>query len=247
MSSDTVLGEGYSAIRLELGSDAEGPVVATLIHRDRSDDSRERSGDDRARSDHEETNTEGGARTGRSGERSFLPYWSFTAGRTTSSIAACSSISEREGMTSGRWTCASTVAACCRARRPRRWTTSADTTRRSDRALRIIGRDRPPILLAHSARWPDRRALGAAPSPDGPWAGAELPLARDAPWGRAHALSRRGPSACSRSGCGHGRYSRPARRTTPAPPTATSAAGTTTTSRSNRPGDTLSRRIPSPP
>ncbi|MFC7463391.1 alpha/beta hydrolase [Brachybacterium sp. GCM10030252] len=34
MSADPVLGEGYTARRIELGSDSEGPVIATLIHRE---------------------------------------------------------------------------------------------------------------------------------------------------------------------------------------------------------------------
>lgn len=34
MSTDPLLGEGYSSHRLELGADDEGPLVATLIHRE---------------------------------------------------------------------------------------------------------------------------------------------------------------------------------------------------------------------
>lgn len=36
MTPDQVLGDGYTAQKLDLGSDSEGPVIATLIHRERT-------------------------------------------------------------------------------------------------------------------------------------------------------------------------------------------------------------------
>ena len=37
MSTDPILGEGYVAHRLELGEDEEGPLIATLLHREPAD------------------------------------------------------------------------------------------------------------------------------------------------------------------------------------------------------------------
>ena len=34
MSTDPLLGEGYETHRIDLGADDEGPLVATLIHRE---------------------------------------------------------------------------------------------------------------------------------------------------------------------------------------------------------------------
>lgn len=186
MSSDTVFGEGYSAIRLELGSDAEGPVVATLIHRDRSDDSRdrpeddrERSGDDRERSDHEETNTEGGARTGRPGEE--LPPVLVLHG--WSDYVFDRGLLEHLGAR-GHDVWALDLRKHGRSLLPGQTPTSVDHLSRYDQeigqALRIIGRDRPPILLAHSAGgliaalWAQRRP------------GTVRGLALNSPWLEMH-------------------------------------------------------------
>lgn len=142
MSSDPVLGDGYSTRRLELGSDAEGPVIATLIHRER-----------------------GSGITGRdAGKGRVQPAILVLHG--WSDYVFDRDLLEHLGR-GGYDVWGLDLRKHGRSLLPGQTATSVDHLSRYDQeideALRIIGRDRPPILLAHStggltaALWAQRR------------------------------------------------------------------------------------------
>lgn len=193
MSADPLLGQGYEAHRIDLGEDAEGPLVATLIHRVQQDPG--------------QTSTE------ESAARPILPARS-TPARTTparSRSAPSTPAARDEAPGSERppillmhgWSdyvldrglmehlgrrghdvWGLDLRKHGRSLLPGQTATEVDHLSRYDAeiwaALRLIGRDRPPVLLAHStggltaALWAQRHP------------GSVRGLALNSPWLEMH-------------------------------------------------------------
>lgn len=158
MSTDPILGEGYSTRTLELGSDAEGPVVATLVHRERS------------------AGTPPGSPEGHEPPPVLVMHgWS--------DYVFDRDLLEHLGAR-GHDVWALDLRKYGRSLLPGQTPTSVDHLSRYDReigeTLRIIGRDRPPVILAHSAGgliaalWAQRRP------------GTVRALALNSPWLEMH-------------------------------------------------------------
>lgn len=159
MTPDQVLGDGYTAQKLDLGSDSEGPVIATLIHRERTAaDTSERDLDSATRP-----------------PILVMHGWSdyvFDRG-----------LLEHLGAL-GHDVWALDLRKYGRSLLPGQTPTSIDHLSRYDReigqALRIIGPSTPPVLLAHStggliaALWAQRRP------------GTVRALALNSPWLEMH-------------------------------------------------------------
>lgn len=133
MSTDPIFGEGYTAERIELGVDAEGPLAATLIHRT-ADASAGSAGDER----------DAGTGTG-SVPVLVMHGWSdYVLDRRL-----LEHLGER-----GHDVWALDLRKHGRSILPGQTPTAIDHLSRYDEeidaALRRIGRDRPPVLLAHS-------------------------------------------------------------------------------------------------
>lgn len=163
MSTDQVLGDGYTARRLDLGSDSEGPVVATLIHRERPD---ELSAEPRP---------ERGAGVVSRPPILVMHGWSdyvFDRGLLEHLGALGHDVWALDLRKHGR------------SLLPGQTPTSIDHLSRYDleigQALRIIGTDTPPVLLAHStggliaSLWAQRRP------------GTVRALALNSPWLEMH-------------------------------------------------------------
>lgn len=159
MSTDPVLGDGYASRRIELGADAEGPLVATLIHR--------------------EAGTEpepGGGGAGSSRPPVLLMHgWS--------DYILDRALMEHLGAR-GHDVWGLDLRKNGRSLLPGQTPTAIDHLNRYDAeifaALRHIGRDRPPVLLAHStggltaALWAQRHP------------GTVAGLALNSPWLEMH-------------------------------------------------------------
>ncbi|GAA1314638.1 alpha/beta hydrolase [Brachybacterium tyrofermentans] len=159
MTPDRVLGDGYTAQQLDLGADSEGPVIATLIHRER------------AAADTAERDIDSASRP----PILVMHGWSdyvFDRG-----------LLEHLG-TRGHDVWALDLRKYGRSLLPGQTPTSIDHLSRYDReigqALRIIGPGTPPVLLAHStggliaALWAQRRP------------GTVRALALNSPWLEMH-------------------------------------------------------------
>lgn len=129
MIPDPVLGEGYSVRRLELGADGEGPLVASLVHR-------------------EPTVPAMPEHTGRGEKPPILMMHGW------SDYVFDRALLEHLGE-AGHDVWGLDLRKYGRSLLPDQTPTSVDHLSRYDReieaALRIIGPDRPPVLLAHSA------------------------------------------------------------------------------------------------
>ena len=130
MSVDPILGEGYSAQRIELGFDDEGPLIATLIHREQ---------------DPPETSPPSPSTAAQAPPFLLLHGWSdylFDRG-------LMEHLGER-----GHDVWGLDLRKHGRSLLPGQTATAIDHLNRYDAeidaALRLIGRDRPPVLLAHS-------------------------------------------------------------------------------------------------
>lgn len=172
MTRDPVLGDGYSSHRLDLGADEEGPLVATLIHREASP--------------HGEAGTHGAASAGASSADGT------GAGETRPPILLMHGWSDYvldRGLMEhlgrrGHDVWGLDLRKHGRSLLPDQTPTAVDHLNRYDAeifaALRHIGRDRPPILLAHStggltaALWAQRHP------------GAVAGLALNSPWLEMH-------------------------------------------------------------
>lgn len=128
MSTDPILGEGYVAQRLELGEDEEGPLIATLLHREPAD------------------GTPGSA--GADDEKPpilLMHGWS--------DYIFHRDLMEHLGQR-GHDVWGLDLRKYGRSLLPGQTATAVDHLNRYDQeigaSLRIIGRERPPILLAHS-------------------------------------------------------------------------------------------------
>ena len=160
MSLDPVFGDGYTAERIDLGHDDEGPVVATLVHRLR------RPGDRPARP--------AGA------DRDLPPI---LVGHGWSDYVFDRDLLDHLGE-QGYDVWALDLRKHGRSLLPGQTATAIDTLERYDEeideALRRIGTDRPPILLAHStggltaALWAQRHP------------GTVRALALNSPWLEMH-------------------------------------------------------------
>lgn len=166
MSTDPLLGEGYRTHRIELGSDDEGPLVATLIHRDSGEAGAVRAVDP-ARA--------AGPATSAPPPILLMHGWS-------------DYVLDRELMehlgSRGHDVWGLDLRKHGRSLLPGQTATEIDHLNRYDAeidaSLRIIGRERPPVLLAHStggltaALWAQRHP------------GTVRALALNSPWLEMH-------------------------------------------------------------
>ena len=152
MSTDPYLGDGYESHRIDLGADAEGPMIATLIHR-------------RAP----------GAPTGRKPPILLMHGWS--------DYVLDRELMEHLGR-NGHDVWGLDLRKHGRSLLPGQTATEVDHLNRYDAeigaSLRIIGRDRPPVLLAHSTGGLTA-ALWAQRNP-----GTVRGLALNSPWLEMH-------------------------------------------------------------
>ena len=152
MSTDPYLGDGYESHRIDLGADAEGPMIATLIHR-------------RAH----------GAPTGRKPPILLMHGWS--------DYVLDRELMEHLGR-NGHDVWGLDLRKHGRSLLPGQTATEVDHLNRYDAeigaSLRIIGRDRPPVLLAHSTGGLTA-ALWAQRNP-----GTVRGLALNSPWLEMH-------------------------------------------------------------
>lgn len=177
MTRDPVLGDGYSSHRLDLGADEEGPLVATLIHREAGPQG--------------EAGTHGAASAGASSAGASSADGT-GAGEARPPILLMHGWSDYvldRGLMEhlgrrGHDVWGLDLRKHGRSLLPDQTPTAVDHLNRYDAeifaALRHIGRDRPPILLAHStggltaALWAQRHP------------GAVAGLALNSPWLEMH-------------------------------------------------------------
>lgn len=141
MSTDPILGQGYVTHRIDLGADDEGPLVATLIHRDGGD-----GPGSMARPADSADSPEKGA-----GGRADPPPLLLMHG--WSDYVLDRDLMEHLGRR-GHDVWGLDLRKHGRSLLPGQTATAIDHLNRYDAeidaALRIIGRERPPVLLAHS-------------------------------------------------------------------------------------------------
>lgn len=167
MSTDPILGEGYTAHPIDLGADDEGPLIATLIHREASS-----------------TPPQIGAGIGDAAKKPpvlLMHGWS--------DYVFHRDLMEHLGGR-GHEVWGLDLRKHGRSLLPGQTATEVDHLNRYDQeiggALRIIGRDRPPVLLAHStggltaALWAQRHPRTVAGiALNSPWLEMHLgPVAR---------------------------------------------------------------------
>lgn len=172
MSTDPVLGDGYSSQRFDLGADEEGPLVATLIHREPVDPAPARA-----------------------------PRPPILLMHGWSDYVLDRGLMEHLGML-GHDVWGLDLRKHGRSLLPGQTPTAVDHLNRYDAeifaALRQIGRDRPPILLAHStggltaALWAQRNSGSVAGLVlNSPWLEMHLgPGARALARGPVHLLTK---------------------------------------------------------
>ncbi|MGP9537683.1 alpha/beta hydrolase [Brachybacterium sp. AOP43-C2-M15] len=147
MSTDRILGAGYSTHRIELGADDEGPLVATLIHRDPAPSDPPPSDpppSDPTPSDPAAAATDGGGVPHRPPVLLMHGWSDYVFDRD---------LMEHLGRR-GHDVWGLDLRKHGRSILPGQTPTEIDHLSRYDAeigaALRIIGRDRPPVMLAHS-------------------------------------------------------------------------------------------------
>ena len=161
MSRDPILGEGYTAHPIDLGADDEGPLIATLIHREATDTPQ----------------PVGAEATGAAKKPPILLMHGW------SDYVFDRDLMEHLGR-HGHEVWGVDLRKHGRSLLPGQTATEVDHLNRYDQeigaALRIIGRDRPPVLLAHStggliaALWAQRHP------------GTVAGLALNSPWLEMH-------------------------------------------------------------